>query len=41
MGLRTVAEYVEDAETRRRLAEIGVDFIQGFGEHHPEPWPGA
>jgi diguanylate cyclase (GGDEF)-like protein/PAS domain S-box-containing protein len=41
MGLRTVAEYCEDADTRRKLHAMGVDFIQGFGEHHPEPWPGA
>ena len=29
-GLKTIAEFVEDAETARVLAEIGVDFAQGY-----------
>lgn len=29
-GLRTVAEFVEDEATARVLAEIGVDFAQGY-----------
>ena len=36
-GARTVAEFVEDAETRSWLAEVGVDFAQGFGIHRPAP----
>ena len=29
-GLKTVAEFVEDEETAKMLAEIGVDFAQGY-----------
>ena len=34
-GLKTVAEFVEDEETARILAEIGVDFAQGYYYGHP------
>lgn len=37
MNLSTVAEGVENDETIRCLQEIGVDFIQGYGIHMPEP----
>ncbi|MFA5938484.1 MAG: EAL domain-containing protein [Sinimarinibacterium sp.] len=37
-GLSTVAECVEDAGTLQRLAELGVDYAQGFHLHRPEPW---
>ncbi len=37
MGLRTVAEYVESAQTLALLREIGVDYVQGSGVHRPEP----
>ncbi len=37
MGLKTVAEYVESAQTLAVLREIGVDFVQGNGVHCPEP----
>ncbi len=30
MGLRTIAEFVEDAEALTMLQEIGVDFAQGY-----------
>ena len=30
MGQRTVAEFVEDAETLKLLREYGVDFVQGY-----------
>ena len=36
-GLRTTAEGVEDAETRARLVELGVDQIQGYLIGHPAP----
>ncbi|MFP4131334.1 MAG: EAL domain-containing protein [Thiohalospira sp.] len=36
-GARTVAEFVEDTETRSWLAGVGVDFAQGFGIHRPAP----
>lgn len=29
-GLKTVAEFVEDAETAKMLVEIGVDYAQGY-----------
>jgi diguanylate cyclase (GGDEF)-like protein len=34
-GLKTVAEFVEDEETAKMLAEIGVDYAQGFYYGHP------
>ncbi len=37
MGLKTIAEYVESDNVRVRLAEIGVDYVQGFGVSEPEP----
>ncbi len=30
MGKKTIAEFVEDDEVRARLAEIGVDYLQGM-----------
>jgi diguanylate cyclase (GGDEF)-like protein len=30
LGMRSIAEWVEDAETLRALREIGVDYVQGF-----------
>ncbi|HZQ73800.1 MAG TPA: EAL domain-containing protein [Burkholderiales bacterium] len=38
IGVRTIAEFVEDEATRAKLAEIGVDYVQGFGVARPEPW---
>ena len=37
MKLKTVAEFVEDAETLERLREIGVDFVQGYHLGRPRP----
>ncbi len=37
IGVRTIAEFVEDAGTREKLREIGVDYVQGFGVARPEP----
>ena len=37
MGIRTVAEYVENLEIVRLLQELGVDYGQGFGIHEPVP----
>ncbi len=37
MGLKTIAEYVECDKVRKRLAEIGVDYVQGFGVAKPTP----
>ncbi|WP_079415072.1 bifunctional diguanylate cyclase/phosphodiesterase [Thiomonas intermedia] len=37
MGLRTVAEFVEDAATIDMLRHHGVDAVQGYGVGRPEP----
>ena len=41
LGLITVAEFVEDAESAEILTEIGVDFAQGFGIGRPAPLIGG
>lgn len=35
MGLQTIAEYVEDDTILAKLAEIGVDYAQGYGIEKP------
>jgi EAL domain-containing protein (putative c-di-GMP-specific phosphodiesterase class I) len=35
-GLKTIAEFVENAEIQSQLAELGVDYAQGYGIHRPE-----
>ena len=37
LGLRTVAEFVEDAEAVTRLQKIGIDLAQGYHYGKPEP----
>lgn len=37
MGIRTIAEFVEDDRTVAKLREIGVDYAQGFGIDRPGP----
>jgi diguanylate cyclase (GGDEF)-like protein len=37
LGIKTIAEYVEDAETLQALRELGVDYGQGFGIARPRP----
>ncbi|MBZ0091835.1 MAG: EAL domain-containing protein, partial [Sulfuricellaceae bacterium] len=37
MGLRTIAEFVESEAVLAKLREIGVDYVQGYGIHKPEP----
>ncbi|MCB1874751.1 MAG: EAL domain-containing protein [Chromatiales bacterium] len=37
MGLATVAEFVEDRETREALRRIGVDYVQGLAIGQPQP----
>jgi EAL domain-containing protein (putative c-di-GMP-specific phosphodiesterase class I) len=36
-GIATVAEYVETDELRIRMAQLGVDFGQGFAIGKPVP----
>lgn len=38
MGLKTVAEYVENEPLRQRLIEMGVDYMQGFAIEIPRPF---
>jgi diguanylate cyclase (GGDEF)-like protein/PAS domain S-box-containing protein len=37
LGKRTIAEYVEAEGILQRMAEIGVDYVQGFGVGRPQP----
>ncbi len=37
MGVKTIAEFVEDDAVRDELRAIGVDMAQGFLVHRPEP----
>jgi EAL domain-containing protein (putative c-di-GMP-specific phosphodiesterase class I) len=36
-GIRVIAEFVENAAIRERLAALGVDYAQGYGIHVPAP----
>lgn len=36
LGMRSVAEWVEDTDTLRALQEIGVDYVQGFLVARPQ-----
>jgi diguanylate cyclase (GGDEF)-like protein len=35
LGMRSIAEWVEDAATLRAMAEVGIDYVQGFGIARP------
>ena len=37
MGLKTIAEYVEDDDILNAISRIGVDFAQGYGISRPKP----
>jgi diguanylate cyclase (GGDEF)-like protein/PAS domain S-box-containing protein len=37
MGMRTIAEFVENAEILEILGQIGVDYAQGYGICKPQP----
>jgi diguanylate cyclase (GGDEF)-like protein len=37
LGMKTIAEWAEDAATVRTLAEIGVDYVQGFAVSKSQP----
>ncbi len=37
MGIQTVAEFVEDANTMARLRELGIDYAQGYHIEKPGP----
>jgi EAL domain-containing protein (putative c-di-GMP-specific phosphodiesterase class I) len=36
LGMKTIAEWAEDFETVEALAEIGVDYVQGFVVARPQ-----
>ena len=38
MGIKTVAEFVENKETIKLLKEFGVDYAQGYAIGKPAPW---
>jgi len=38
MGLKTIAEFVENEAIRRLLKELGVDYVQGYGIGKPKPF---
>ena len=37
MGIKTIAEFVENSAILDRLRELGVDYAQGYGIAIPEP----
>ena len=37
MGLKTIAEFVENEAIRKQLKLIGVDYIQGYAIGEPKP----
>jgi diguanylate cyclase (GGDEF)-like protein/PAS domain S-box-containing protein len=36
MGSKTIAEFVEEKSILNALKELGVDYAQGYGVHHPD-----
>lgn len=40
MGIKTIAECVEDEDMLNALREIGIDYVQGYHIHRPEPITG-
>lgn len=40
MGISTIAEFVESQAIAAALEKLGVDYVQGFGIHKPEPLAG-
>ncbi|MDP3845068.1 MAG: DUF1631 family protein [Pseudomonas sp.] len=37
LGRKTIAEYVETNSIRQQLAEMGIDYVQGYGVERPRP----
>ena len=37
LGMKTIAEYVENDAIKQKLIDIGVDFLQGYGVARPAP----
>jgi EAL domain-containing protein (putative c-di-GMP-specific phosphodiesterase class I) len=40
MGLKTIAEYVENDAIAEQLTRMGVDYLQGYGIDRPSPLTG-
>ena len=40
IGVKTIAELVENEETITKLREVGIDYAQGFGISRPQPLAG-
>ncbi len=38
MGMKTIAEFVENEEIKSMLVDIGVNYGQGYGIHKPQPF---
>ena len=38
LGIKTIAEYISDESIMDLATGIGVDYLQGFHLHQPEPW---
>ena len=38
MGMKTIAEFVENNEIKGMLKAIGVNYVQGYGIGKPEPF---
>lgn len=38
LGLKTVAEFVEDDATLKKMQQLGVDYVQGYKIGKPERW---
>ncbi|MEF7617151.1 EAL domain-containing protein [Aquincola sp. MAHUQ-54] len=41
VGVKTIAEFVENDAVLAELRSIGIDFAQGYGVHRPEPLQGV
>ena len=39
MGVKTIAEFVENAALLQALRDMGLDYAQGYGVSRPEPFP--
>ena len=37
LGIKTVAEFVENDQIRQKLVEMGVDYVQGYAIDRPKP----
>lgn len=41
LGISTIAEYAESTPIIERLRQLGVDYVQGYGIEHPQPFDDA